>query len=61
MKDWPKTSGKTLLFSGGLDSLAGAVDLLEEYGVNGVQLASHVTANPVTKGSQADLAAYLGK
>lgn len=59
VRDWPATSGKTLLFSGGLDSFAGAVDLLDDYGVAGVQLASHVTANPVTKGSQEDLTAYL--
>ena len=59
VRDWPETKGKTLLFSGGLDSLAGAVDLLDAYGVGGAQLASHVTANPVTRASQDDLAAYL--
>lgn len=57
--DWAKSDGKTLLFSGGLDSLAGAVDLVDEFGADGVQLASHITANPVTKQSQNALAEYL--
>lgn len=59
VQDWPKADGKTLLFSGGLDSLAGAVDLLDELGVGGVQLSSHVTANPLTRTSQNNLAEYL--
>lgn len=58
-RDWAQSNGKTLLFSGGLDSLAGAIDLLDEFGVEGVQLASHITANPVTKQSQETLADYL--
>lgn len=57
--DWAKSEGRTLLFSGGLDSLAGAVDLVDEFGTDGVQLASHITANPVTKQSQNALAEYL--
>jgi 7-cyano-7-deazaguanine synthase in queuosine biosynthesis len=60
-KDWPSVAGKTLLFSGGLDSLAGAVDLLDELGPDHIQLASHVTANQLTKSSQDHLADYLGK
>jgi 7-cyano-7-deazaguanine synthase in queuosine biosynthesis len=59
--DWPKGNGKTLLFSGGLDSLAGAVDLIDELGPENVQLASHITANLVTKSSQDQLADYLTK
>jgi 7-cyano-7-deazaguanine synthase in queuosine biosynthesis len=58
-EDWPKSDGKTLLFSGGLDSFAGAVDLLDDIGASRVQLSSHVTANPVTRKSQNDLANYL--
>jgi 7-cyano-7-deazaguanine synthase in queuosine biosynthesis len=60
-RDWPQVDGKTLLFSGGLDSLAGAIDLIEELGAERVQLASHVTANLVTKSSQDQLAEYLTK
>lgn len=59
--DWPKGMGKTLLFSGGLDSLAGAIDLIDELGPENVQLASHVTANLVTKTSQDQLAEYLAR
>lgn len=58
-RDWPRVLGKTLLFSGGLDSLAGAIDLIDELGPAQVQLASHITANPVTKSSQDQLAEYL--
>lgn len=61
VRDWPVANGKTLLFSGGLDSLAGAVDLIDELGPENVQLASHITANLVTKSSQDQLAAYLTK
>jgi 7-cyano-7-deazaguanine synthase in queuosine biosynthesis len=59
--EWARSSGRTLLFSGGLDSLAGAVDLMDEFGPEGVQLASHITANLVTKQSQDALAEYLGR
>jgi 7-cyano-7-deazaguanine synthase in queuosine biosynthesis len=58
-KDWQESVGKTLLFSGGLDSLAGAVDLMDEFGVEGVQLASHITANTTTRHSQQSLLQYL--
>jgi len=60
-RDWPIANGKTLLFSGGLDSLAGAVDLIDELGPESVQLASHVTANLVTKSCQDQLGDYLTK
>jgi 7-cyano-7-deazaguanine synthase in queuosine biosynthesis len=53
--------GKTLLFSGGLDSLAAAVNLLDEFGGSGVQLASHVTGNPATRGAQNRLFKYLSE
>jgi len=58
---WPKHDGATILFSGGADSLAGAIDLLSAHSIDGVQLASHVTANSVTRTSQDDLASYLEK
>lgn len=58
-QDWQKSEGKTLLFSGGLDSLAGAVDLMDEFGVEKVQLASHITANTTTRHSQQNLVEYL--
>lgn len=57
--DWPQLRGKTLLFSGGLDSLAGAVDLFDDLGPDGVLLTSHVTANRTTIDSQNNLSAYL--
>lgn len=60
-RDWATVRGKTLLFSGGLDSLAGAIDLIDELGPENVQLASHITANLVTKSSQDQLAEYLTK
>jgi hypothetical protein len=60
-RDWANVRGKTLLFSGGLDSLAGAIDLINELGPENVQLASHITANMVTKSSQDQLAEYLTK
>ena len=56
---WPSVTGKTLLFSGGLDSLAAAVDLLDEYGPGQVQLASHKTGNTTTIASQNRLHEYL--
>lgn len=60
-QDWPEAAGATLLFSGGVDSFVGANDLLSERGLAGVQLASHLTGNRVTRQSQQDLAAYLGE
>lgn len=58
---WPEKKGRTLLFSGGLDSLAGAVDFLHETGPKNLLLASHQTANNVTRNSQNALIAYLTK
>ena len=55
----PDAQGKTLLFSGGLDSFSAAVDLLDAHGTAGVLLASHVTGNPTTQGSQKHLHSYL--
>jgi len=57
MTMWPTADGRTLLFSGGLDSFAASVDLLDAQVP--LQLASHYTANPVIKGSQETLFAYL--
>ena len=56
-RKWPASSGHTLLFSGGLDSLAAAL----EYGTPGsnLQLVSHRTQNTVTSGTQRTLADAL--
>jgi hypothetical protein len=56
-RNWPAASGHTLLFSGGLDSLAAAI----EYGSVGsnLQLVSHRTQNTVTSGTQRTLADSL--
>jgi 7-cyano-7-deazaguanine synthase in queuosine biosynthesis len=51
--------GKVLLFSGGLDSFAAALQLGDAG--HDVQLVSHVTANQVVRGSQEQLFAYLDK
>lgn len=58
-RTWPKGKGATILFSGGVDSFAGALELLVARGRDSVQLASHVTGNPVTRRSQDDLISYL--
>lgn len=58
-RNWPEGEGSTILFSGGVDSFAGALELLTNKGRNAVQLASHITANPVTRQSQDDLVLYL--
>lgn len=52
------TSGKTLLFSGGLDSLAAAIDL----GLAGdhLQLVSHITHNQPTSAAQEELVEMMG-
>jgi 7-cyano-7-deazaguanine synthase in queuosine biosynthesis len=52
-------NGKTLLFSGGLDSLAAAVELLDRYGAEHVQLSSHVTGNTAVRGAQNRLHSHL--
>jgi hypothetical protein len=51
------SEGQTLLFSGGLDSLAAALEL----GMNGtpLQLVSHTTRNPRTAAAQNELASML--
>jgi 7-cyano-7-deazaguanine synthase in queuosine biosynthesis len=51
------TDGVTLLFSGGLDSLAGAVRLLEDG--RSVQLVGHITRNRQTIESQSELVGLL--
>lgn len=57
-ENWERQSqGKVLLFSGGLDSFAAAVSLLEK-GEN-ITLVSHVTANRVVSGTQEYLFEYL--
>jgi 7-cyano-7-deazaguanine synthase in queuosine biosynthesis len=61
LQHWTAGNGKTLLFSGGLDSFAGAVQLLEEDGADQVQLASHVTRNQATRSNQNELAEYLDR
>lgn len=53
----PAVDGCTLLFSGGLDSLAAAIQLLEAG--TPLSLASHYTANAVIRGSQNELLRYL--
>jgi 7-cyano-7-deazaguanine synthase in queuosine biosynthesis len=55
---WPTATGKTLLFSGGLDSLAGAIDLLDKFGPEQLLLASHASGNK-TVGHQNALHDYL--
>jgi len=52
--DAPSPAGKTLLFSGGLDSLAAAVEFGR--GPGPLELVSHVTRNTFTSGAQRDLA-----
>lgn len=56
---WKKKAGSTLMFSGGLDSFAGAVSLLRTD--PRVILVSHITHNRPVKESQELLAAILGK
>jgi 7-cyano-7-deazaguanine synthase in queuosine biosynthesis len=56
---WPNKSGRTLLFSGGLDSFAGAAEFLNNPGPEKLLLASHLTANRVTRESQDSLFDYL--
>ncbi len=53
----PVHSGRTLLFSGGLDSLAAALEFGK--GKQPLGLISHRTKNPVTDAAQKELAALL--
>jgi 7-cyano-7-deazaguanine synthase in queuosine biosynthesis len=55
--DWPSTGGRTLLFSGGLDSLAAATSELRAGG--SLVLVSHYTGNPRLIASQTTLLEYL--
>ncbi len=52
--------GKTLLFSGGLDSLAAAIEFGRP-GNDPLQLVSHITRNQQTINAQRDLAALLAQ
>jgi 7-cyano-7-deazaguanine synthase in queuosine biosynthesis len=56
---WPQAAGKTLLFSGGLDSFAAAVQELRQG--ERLLLASHFTANRITRTSQEVLFAHLSR
>jgi len=56
-RHWSVQDGQTLLFSGGLDSLAAAVEVLERGST--LQLASHYTRNRATKTSQDQLFQHL--
>lgn len=57
-KNWSRNDlDALLLFSGGLDSFSAAIDLGESK--NHVELISHVTANPIVKGTQEKLYTYL--
>jgi 7-cyano-7-deazaguanine synthase in queuosine biosynthesis len=62
-RQWPEARGTTLLFSGGLDSFAGACELLAEG--DEAFLVSHVTHNrPISNSQQAlvaDLNQYFGR
>ncbi len=53
-----KNGGKTLLFSGGLDSLAAALIMGKEKTV--LEIVSHITHNSITNKSQQNLVALLG-
>jgi 7-cyano-7-deazaguanine synthase in queuosine biosynthesis len=55
----PIQEGQTLLFSGGLDSLSAAVDLLDTHGASKLQLTSHITGNSFTRNSQDKLYSHL--
>jgi 7-cyano-7-deazaguanine synthase in queuosine biosynthesis len=54
---WPSACGHTLLFSGGLDSLAAALEFADA--PHHLQLISHRTQNTVTSGAQRTLADEL--
>lgn len=56
---WPESSGTTLLFSGGLDSFCGAVDLIESEGSDNILLSSHITHNNTTINAQRELCKLL--
>jgi len=56
-QEWPASVGKTLLFSGGLDSFAAAVDLIEAQET--AVFVSHVTHNLTVQRSQQALYGHL--
>ena len=53
-REWPQKQNATLMFSGGLDSFAGAIHLLHKH--DGITLVSHVTHNWPVKNAQTALA-----
>lgn len=53
-RKWPIKQDATLMFSGGLDSFAGAIDLLKQH--RAITLVSHVTHNWPVKNAQTALA-----
>jgi 7-cyano-7-deazaguanine synthase in queuosine biosynthesis len=57
-RDWPSGGGRTLLFSGGLDSYAAAAEYVAER--SPLCLVSHVTQNRVVSGAQEALQRRLG-
>jgi 7-cyano-7-deazaguanine synthase in queuosine biosynthesis len=54
----PPSNGRTLLFSGGLDSLAAAAEFGNDPGLH---LVSHITRNQQTRSVQQQLVAILGQ
>jgi 7-cyano-7-deazaguanine synthase in queuosine biosynthesis len=58
-RKWPKATGTTLLFSGGLDSFAAACELLRKG--EETYLVSHVTHNRPVANSQAELVDEIDK
>jgi 7-cyano-7-deazaguanine synthase in queuosine biosynthesis len=58
---WPAPAGATLLFSGGLDSLAASIEFLEDNPDCELMLASHYTRNQAIQRSQGTLFEYLGQ
>lgn len=58
IQSWPENAGSTLLFSGGLDSLAGAIEFGDDVQTP-LQLVSHVTHNTSTSSTQTSLASAL--
>jgi 7-cyano-7-deazaguanine synthase in queuosine biosynthesis len=56
-RDVPNSQGRTLLFSGGLDSLAAAIEFSRDR--QQLQLVSHVTRNQVTDRGQQELVRLL--
>jgi 7-cyano-7-deazaguanine synthase in queuosine biosynthesis len=55
--NWPKREGSTLLFSGGLDSFAGALDALTRE--RAITLVSHITHNRPVENAQSRLASVV--